>query len=433
MNTFFNLYNFVFGHKMIAEFFLVAAGVFIAWKLWRFIDVKFIIMFYALRTTWVIGGYSLFPDLIPHDLPGWYMHACWMVDDGLVPGKDFLSPYNIGFNALLCLSVKIWHSPLAIAIMFATFECVAIILLFNMLKEIFEEKNSSRIVMLYMSSPLCYVCALGAQDESMILLGVVIALYLHLKGFHIATLISLVVTLFCTKFIVPIYFYPFALMFGASAVFTLLLSICAMYGVLAAFGLKPFMTQFGRYVGMESYADQCSSMQTNGNIWAILPTLPSWGKYIIGLLVVCTVASIFIRYFTQGKGRDATMVRNALTTSLLIVELMYLFLPGCWPSYVLPVMPFAFAWALGQGAYARKVLLCCFVSFWCWLVYYCGASQPWLPTRFVVPFCAIYYIVHLSFIAFLLISLKPVINDPIEGWNAFLSFVGLKRDSLIVT
>ena len=427
MNTFYNLYHFIFAHKLLAEFILVAAGALIAWKLWRFIGVKSIIIFFALRTAWVIGGYSLFPDLISPDLPGWYMHACWMVDDGLVPGKDFLSPYNIGFNALLWAAVRIWHSPFSIAIMFALFECVAIILLFNVLKETFKEKIAARSVMLYISSPLCYVCALGAQDEPMILLGIVIALYLHLKRFKLATLISLVVTFLCTKFLVPIYFYPFALMFGASAVFALVLSICAMYGILAALGLKPFMTQFGRYVGMETYADQCSQMQTNGNIWVVLPSLPSWVKYIIGLVIVCAVASMFIRYFTQTKKQDSTIVCNALTVSLVIVESMYLFLPGCWPSYVLPVMPFAFVWAFRQVANARKILALLFVSFWGWLVYYCGASQPWLPAQFAVPFCVMYYAVHLSFIAFLLISLRLVINGPIAGVDALMSFVGLKR------
>lgn len=429
MNTFCNLYNFAFAHKLPAEFFLAAAGAFVAWKLWRFIGEKSIIIFFALRTAWVLGGYSLFPDLIPHDLPGWYMHACWMVDDGLVPGKDFLSPYNIGFNALLWVAVKIWHSPFSIAIMFALFECVAIILLFNLLKETFKEKIAARSVMLYISSPLCYVCALGAQDEPMILLGVVIALHLHLKRFHIAPSISLVVTFLCTKFLVPIYFFPFALMFGVSAVFTLMLSICAMYGILAALGLKPFMTQFSRYVGMETYADQCSQMQTNGNIWAVLPSMPSAAKYIMGIAVICIVALMFVRYFTTNKKRDAKMVRSALTASLVIVELMYLLFPGCWPSYVLPVMPFAFVWAYGQGACVRKIFTLLFVSLWGWLVYYCGASQPWLPARFAVLFCVVYYIVHLSFIYFLLSSLKPIINGPIAGIEALMSFVGFKWNS----
>ena len=427
MNTFYNLYNFIFGHKLVAEFLLATVGAFIAWKFWRFLDVKSIVIFYALRTVWIIGGYSLFPNLISHDLPGWYMHACWMVDDGLVPGKDFLSPYNIGFNALLWLAVKIWHSPFSIAIMFALFECVAIILLFKMLNETFKEKIAARSVMLYISSPLCYVCAQGAQDEPMILLGVVIALYFYLKRFHIATVISLVVTFLCTKFIAPIYFYPFVLMFGASAVITLMLSICAMYGILAVLGLKPFMTHFGRYVGMETYADQCSQMQTNGNIWAVLPSTPSAVKYIIGIAIICVVALMFVRYFTTKKERDAIMVRYALTVSLMIVELMYLFFPACWPSYVLPVMPFAFVWALGQGVCMRKIFTLLFVSLWGWLVYYCGSSQPWLPACFAVSFCVLYYTVHLSFIVLLLISLRPLIHNPIVGVDAILSYIGLMR------
>lgn len=108
-------------------------GVVVAWRWWMLLGGKSAAAYYAVRFVVLALMLTCVSDCGSIDLDGWYMHAGWMADRGLMPQRDFHSPYHLGFNALICAAVRIWRSPLAIVLLYTLAEGLAVALLYPVL------------------------------------------------------------------------------------------------------------------------------------------------------------------------------------------------------------------------------------------------------------------------------------------------------------
>ena len=246
---------------------------------------------------------------VPSDVQGWYMHAHWMVGDGLFPGKGFLTPYALGFNALLALAVRCFDSPFAIVALFELAEIAAVPVLYDAFRRFADELTAKKILVLFLSSPITLYCLwLGAQDETLILLSVACVFWLIVVGCK--GWVLCLASFFCfafTKILSLFFLQPF--FFCRKHRYVVLCALgFAGYLILAKIvGINPFNMVFGRSPGMDTVGDRLASVYTLGNIWFMFRRTPDFIQNSVFLACISFVTACPLFELWQNSKNDGEL------------------------------------------------------------------------------------------------------------------------------
>ena len=318
---------------------LFAVGVLVASKFWDKCGLKTAVAYYAVRIAAMVAAVEAF-GMIPFDVSGWHLHAGWMVEKGLFPGRDFLTPYHLGFNGLLALCEAVWHSPAGIVVLFTLCEALALRLLYKVADKLLGDKIAKRGMILYLSSPICLMqSTFSAQDESLFTLAIAACLYFtFVADSRAGRSATSVFAVFCTKLIAPFYMVPFLLLRRWKAVAFLGLVFAAYMAATSLFGLHPLNLAFGREPGLAAPADDILGLDTSGNLASLFPMVPGaiWNLALVGLLSVTFLASL--RPLNSAPD-DRTRLCLAIRLMTVWVLAFMLFYRMTYSYYLIPVFP----------------------------------------------------------------------------------------------
>lgn len=235
---------------------------------------KAFLVYYAVR---LVGMYILVSIMgnIPSDVTGWLMHAHWMVDDGLFPGKGFLTPYALGFNFLIASAVKCFDAPFAIIVLFTFAEIIAVGIIYDAFSRMSGVLCAKQVVILFLSSPVTIYClCLGAQDETLMLLAIACTFWAIVVGWDLLALIGIAFGgFFFTKILTLFFLQPFYFCRKFKSVFLCVVGFVGYVGLAKAIGVDPFNLVFGRSAGLTGQGEDLSALYTLGNVWFLFKSV----------------------------------------------------------------------------------------------------------------------------------------------------------------
>ena len=325
--------------RIVLAVLLFAAGGVVASKWWDKCGLKAAIAYYAVRIAAMVAAVEAL-GMVPFDVAGWHLHAGWMVEKGMFPGRDFLSPYHLGFNGLLALCESVWRSPSSIVVFFTLCEALALRLLYKVACKLLGGKTARRGIILYLASPICLMQSmLSAQDETLFTLAIAAYLYFtFVADSRAGRSATSVLAVMCTKLIAPFYMVPFALLRRWRAVLFFGIAFATYLVGVRLLGLNPLCLAFGREPGLAAPSDDILALATSGNLASLFPMVPDtiWNVVLLVLLAV-TGWGMLRPLLAETDDR----ARLSLATRLMTVWLLLfmLFYRMTYAYYVIPVFP----------------------------------------------------------------------------------------------
>ena len=334
---------------------LFAGGGLVASKWWDKCGLKAAVAYYAIRIAAMIAAVEAL-GMVPYDVSGWHLHAGWMVEKGMFPGRDFLTPYNLGFNGLLALCEAVWHSPSSIIVLFTLCEALALRLLYKVADKLLGRKMAKQGMILYLSSPICLMqSTFSAQDETLFTLAIAACLYFtFVADSRVGRSLTSVFSILCTKLIAPFFMVPFVLIrrWRAAAVFGV--AFVAYIGVVRLLGLNPFCLAFGREPGLAATADDILGLTTSGNLASLFPMVSDtiWNVALVVLLSVTGLAALRPLLAVTDDRDRLRLATRLMTVWLLIFMLFYRM---TYTYYVIPVFPLMCLMAQDEASLPRRM------------------------------------------------------------------------------
>ena len=339
---------------LLAALFFAAGGV-VAGKWWDRCGLKTAFAYYVVRIVAMVAAVEVL-GMVPFDVSGWHLHAGWMVEKGLFPGRDFLTPYHLGFNGLLALCESVWRSPSSIIVFFTLCEALALRLLYKVADKLLGHKVAKRGMILYLSSPICLMqSTFSAQDETLFTLAIAACLYFtYVTDSRAGRSATSILAVFCTKIIAPFYMVPFLLLrrWKAAAIFGLIFAAYLM--ATGLFGLHPLNLVFGREPGLAAPADDILGLATSGNLVSLFPMVPDtiWNVALAALLSVTLLASLRPLSSALDERAGLSLAIRLMTVWILAFMLLYRM---TYSYYLIPVFPLMCLMAQDEGFLPRRL------------------------------------------------------------------------------
>ena len=334
---------------------LFAAGGLVASKWWDKCGLKTAIAYYVVRIAAMVAAVEAL-GMVPFDVSGWHLHAGWMVEQGLFPGRDFLTPYHLGFNGLLALCESVWRSPSSIVVFFTLCEALALRLLYMVADKLLGNKMAKRGIILYLSSPICLMqSTFSAQDETLFTLAIAACLYFtFVADSRLGRSATSILAVFCTKLIAPFYMVPFLLLRRWKAIVFFSLAFAAYLAVTGLFGLHPLNLAFGREPGLAAPADDILGIVTSGNLASLLPMVPGtiWNVTLAGFLSVTLLGALRPLFTAPDDRARLCLAVRLLTVWILMFMLLYRM---TYSYYLIPVFPFMCLLAQDEAILPRRL------------------------------------------------------------------------------
>ena len=334
---------------------LFAAGGVVATKWWDKCGLKAAVAYYAIRIAAMVAAVEAL-GMVPYDVSGWHLHAGWMVEKGMFPGRDFLTPYNLGFNGLLALCESAWRSPSSIIVFFTLCEALALRLLFLVADKLLGKKTAKRGMILYLSSPICLMqSTFSAQDETLFTLAIAACLYFtFVADSRVGRSLASVFSVLCTKLIAPFYMAPFVLIRRWRAAVFFGVAFVAYLCVVRLLGLDPFCLAFGREPGLAASADDILSLTTSGNLASLFPMVSDTVRNV-ALVVLLSVTGLAALRPLPGVTDDRDRLRHATRLMTVWLLIFLLFYRMTYAYYVIPVFPLVCLMAQDSAFLPRRM------------------------------------------------------------------------------
>ena len=339
---------------LLATLLFVAGGV-VASKWWDKCGMKAAVVYYVVRIAAMVAAVEAL-GMVPYDVSGWHLHAGWMVEKGMFPGRDFLTPYHLGFNGLLALCEAVWRSPSSIIVCFTLCEALALYLLYKVADKLLGCKMAKRGMILYLSSPICLMqSTFSAQDETLFTLAIAACLYFtFVADSRVGRSLTSVFSILFTKLIAPFYMVPFVLIrrWRAAAVFGV--AFVAYVCAVRLLGLDPFCLAFGREPGIAAPADDILGLATSGNLASLFPMLSDTVLNIALVVLLSVTGLVALRpLLVATDDHDKLRLATRLMTVWLLIFM--LFYRMTYTYYMIPVFPLMCLMAQDEAFLPRRI------------------------------------------------------------------------------
>lgn len=388
-------------------------GLWLAYRYWQRIGTKTCVAYYFLRTVFIFTAWPLIGK-IPVDIKVWAIHAQWMVDDGLFPVAEFPTAYHLGFNFILWLSYKIFHSPYSIMFVFNLFEVAAIPFMYMAIKNVFDEKTAKRTVIMFVTAPLCWICALGGQDEPIIIFFSSMLLYCLSRCRLLLGFIAAFGCFAMTKILVPIYFWGNMIVGKWKGVFLLILSM-VVYWVIAVFiGINPFDFRSGVDLNQPA-ASLFDAGYVRGSVWYYLRFVPKVVQFA-ALAISWGITALMFLKTLWGNEIDLKVRLEVSCVMMALAGLeFFAFYRVCYNPYMMPFLPFIFSSIMNLSIDRRWCKrICVGLVLWLWFVSHKEDGNRWIwAMGYAVD--AIIYAGYIVFGVLLFTGYRRYTNSPLDG------------------
>lgn len=337
----------------------------------------------SLKLLISITVFGLLNKTIPADIEGYFSHG-QLILEGNIPGKNFNTPYLIGFNYLIALILFINNSKIALILAFNLAEMLGVLLIIKSFNN--PDRHKINLFQLfYFLNPLSFILlGLSGQDESLFILVFGILLWITIRQLEKFTVLLAILILIFTK-ILSIWLlfstvvkkgYPRIIKFSVIVAITFLLMLIA--------GINPFKFEFSR---TETTGDQILGMVTPGNIWFLLNyLLDGINKSQLPILfsLACLIALAIFLYL---KKEVMLPKYYFIITSILFFIVFGLTYKMSFPQYYVILLPgFYFIFFETESKIFKRIhkiflIWTSLVSFDSTLFYYLKANEPDLMTN----------------------------------------------------
>lgn len=409
--------------NMVIPVLVMAFGMFAAWKCPDRLGWKSLAVYYLARTAFIFI-YIPSTGWIPYDIRTWMVHADWMAADGLFPDVDFLTAYHLGFNLLLYVAYRIFPSPYSIMAAFTVFELIAVPVLYHALKTVFDDRVARCSVILFVTSPACWDCAVYGQDEPIILAAVAGVLLLLARSRLLSAAFVAFLGFAGTKMLTPMYFGLLFLVKRWKGVLVLLLAVIAYILIPVAIGIDPFdfrsadsLTEVARDISADGYA--------RGTVWYYLQPVPSWLQFGSLLAVFSLIALAFVKGLWLDAAEHLLRLRLVCVLTALFGFSFCAFYRICHEPYMMPFLPLIIA-ALMGAKIRKRVRSALTAAFVVW-AYVFVHKDPHGPSVFMSLGYALDVAVYLGYLVFpaaLLYGYRKNLTSPVEGLKSLPGVLG---------
>ncbi len=203
-------------------------------------------------------------NVIGFDLYGFYDHGKFILS-GLVPARDYYTPYSIGYEYLLGICTYLYDSPISIALLFLVLEGLFYLGTVNAFSHQTTAFTNSFIVTLSTNPFFLFFTIIDKQDEILLLACIPVML---LRSIHKNRLVLYsFLVIFFTKILALVLIIPL-FKHRLTKLLSLVVLLACFYISLYNVGFsKIFSMCFSRTDGTK---DALLDAGTSGNLWYIL-------------------------------------------------------------------------------------------------------------------------------------------------------------------
>lgn len=406
-----------------------AVGLLLAWRFWNRIGAKTCIVYYVLRTVLLFSVLPYMISKVPPDVRVWMTHAEWMTDLGLFPDVGFPTAYQLGFNFLLWLSYKVWHNPYSIMLTFNVFDCVSIPFMYAAFRELYNEKSARRIVILFITSPCCWLCSFWGQDEPVVCCFTMAALWMLVRNRLALAAVYAFLCYAFTKALAPMYFAFIFLRARWKGVAAVALAVGVYCVISLCFGINPF--DFRSAVTLDQAATSIADNgYVRGSVWYYFKPVPEILQYGTILAVLVAVGLMFVKTLWNDECDEKTRLQIACVLTAVFAFDIFAFFRLCYEAYMLPFLPVMIASFLKLEV-KRRYRLAALVVFLGWVMFFMRKEprgQSFLSSVSYV-LDTIVYIGYVVFPAVLLYGYRKYLTTPWAGIRILPKVFGFRKAS----
>ena len=395
-------------------------GLWLAYRYWDRIGVKTCIVYYLMRMAFLFTAWPLIGK-VPVDIQVWAVHASWLVDDGLLPVIDFPTAYHLGFNFLLWLSYSLFHSPYSIMLIFHCFEIASIPFLYLAFKNVYDEKTAKRVVIIVISAPICWYCAIYGQDEPIVMFFSSLLLLALANGKTILAAFFAFLCFSATKVLVPIYLWANMVVSKGKGLLLLVGAMTAYWAFALLLGVNPFDFRSGTTLDSPGF-DLSAAGYVRGSVWYYLRSIPKPLHFVALMGSWGLSALAFLKAFLDaGLEYQKRLQLSCVLVTIVGLE-FFAFYRVCYYPYMLPFIPCAVSAMCNLDLQPkwRRFVIVTFVL-WLWFLPFKEGANCWV-SAMGYGVDAILYFGYCFFSAVLFYGSRKHITSPWTGFKSIPEF-----------
>mgnify|MGYP004051342353 CR=1 FL=1 len=225
------------------------------------------------------------------DVRSYELHIQWVIE-GLVPNKDFGTPYGFYFYYFLSIPYKLFSHPAMIIFTLHLCEIFGVILFYSAIKKLINIKNARIFVLLYFFNPLIITWfAFDGQDEALLILSFGALFWGCANASRFMKVFFSGFSIFVAKLTSLAAIVPLFLKINLREKILIILTILLFLLVPLTLNSEIFSLSFDRYGG----SDNLTNTIFPGNIWFLINQFTSNDPgYILNNKIIIFLSRLFL-------------------------------------------------------------------------------------------------------------------------------------------
>jgi len=297
------------------------------------------------------------------DMQGYDFHTN-LVKDGLVPNRDFQTPYGFYLNYLNSAVYSIWNNPIMLLITYQIIELAGVYFLSSVLSENFGALLSKKFVILYCFNPLVVSWfAFDGQEELITIFFTALLIWAFLKKQDLIIGSISAIMVFLIKITTLNLSIPFLLTNVKRNIPLFLLSSMVLIFPAVYLGSSVLGFEFTRETGV----DNLETIIFPGNIWFLISNIFKYevntllAKVFLVMFYLFTIYKFFSKNFCEKNLNRVLAFVTMLTLSFQLTSTY------TSPGFLVVVIPHIVLFVLLNNSINKEILERLFV-YWSFVV-----------------------------------------------------------------
>jgi len=300
---------------------------------------KLLLLGYSWRYLLFFAWFVLLSGNVGGDVRGYDMHTRWTMD-GLIPNRDFNTPYGFYLNYFNSIIYTFWKNPIALVGAYQFCELLGSYWIAKLLSKYLNIEFARHYLILYCFNPLVISWfAFDGQEESLLIPFIGLLLFCHFKNFSRMSGIASSIMIFLVKVSSLLVSAPFIILSRSRKdVVALFLLGSAFLSVLPiSLGSRIFSSTFSR---LNNEGDQLNTLIMPGNIWFVARKfgIDLSDSSIPKVILLVSFTILITTIWFQRRNRNSIL---ELSIACILSTLIYqIFSPYTSPGFLAIVVPF---------------------------------------------------------------------------------------------
>lgn len=300
---------------------------------------KLLLLGFSWRYIFFFAWFVLLSGSVSGDVRGYDMHTRWIID-GLVPNRDFNTPYGFYLNYFNSFIYSFWKNPIALVGTYQICELFGSYGIAILLSKYVNIRFARHYLILYCFNPLVISWfAFDGQEESLLIPFISLLLFCHFKNFsRIAGIVSSIM-IFFVKASSLLVSAPFIILdrLRKDGVSFFLLASAFLSVLPISLGSRIFSSTFSR---LNNEGDQLNTLIMPGNLWFVAR------KFGLDLsdspipkitLLICFTLLVILIWLHPRRSNTLLQISIACILSTLVYQI---FSPYTSPGFLAVIVPF---------------------------------------------------------------------------------------------